>query len=119
MFHWDAASRLRRGSVRVLYAEMSIKRVRELDGKDRFKFHPPRPLRHSSFRSRPSREDAQRAERLYRRINQQGYRALRFRLHGQDVLAVVGLLGSAGLYWLTVPEYSLRSSPARCFSSSS
>ncbi|WP_410473485.1 methyl-accepting chemotaxis protein [Guyparkeria sp. TX1] len=53
---------------------------------------------YESVRSCPSRQDIQRAERLYRRINQRGYRARRFRLHGQDVTGLVGLIGSAGLW---------------------
>ncbi len=53
---------------------------------------------YESVRSCPSREDIQRAAPLYRRINQRGYRPRRFRLQGQDVLGVVGLIVSAGLW---------------------
>ncbi len=53
---------------------------------------------YESVRSSPSREDIQRAERLYRRINQRGYRPRRFRLHGQDLIGVAGLIASAGLW---------------------
>ncbi|MFP4252105.1 MAG: PAS domain-containing methyl-accepting chemotaxis protein [Guyparkeria sp.] len=54
---------------------------------------------YESVRSCPSREDVRRAERLYRHINRHGYRARRFRLHAQDAIGLVGLVGSAGL-WL-------------------
>lgn len=54
---------------------------------------------YESVRSCPSREDVKRAERLYRRINQRGYRPRRFRLQAQDGVGVVGLCAAAGL-WL-------------------
>ncbi|MFI9652124.1 PAS domain-containing protein, partial [Guyparkeria halopsychrophila] len=52
---------------------------------------------YESVRACPSREDVQRAERLYRRINQRGYRACRFRPHGS------GCARGVGAAWLGRP----------------